>query len=114
MGDVRRKGPRSKRPLQGIPETSPYALTGSYSLAAPFSYSGEAYVCLAKICRSVDASGAGGAYGVLQVGRACLLSLWVCPPSPYRPRGRPRWAFGAAFALPRFYALCVSGTEMEV
>jgi len=30
-----------------------------------------------------------------------VFSLWACPPSPYRPRGRPRWASGAAFALPR-------------
>jgi hypothetical protein len=34
-----------------------------------------------------------------------VFSLWACPPSPYRPRGRPRWASGAAFALPRSFAL---------
>src|SRR5829696_6272925 len=33
-----------------------------------------------------------------------VFSLWACPPSPYRPRGRPRWATGAAFALPTYRA----------
>ena len=34
-----------------------------------------------------------------------VFSLWACPPSPYRPRGRPRWASGAAFALPMLHGV---------
>ena len=34
-----------------------------------------------------------------------VFSLWACPPSPYRPRGKPRWASGAAFALPMLHGV---------
>jgi len=42
-----------------------------------------------------------------------VFSLWACPPSPYRPRGRPRWASGAAFALLTYMA-AVSAADVAI
>ena len=64
-------------------------------------------VVLLKIRSGCKATCPPGRQGVSSV-----FSLWAClgmPALPIRPHWRLRWASGAAFALPRSYALSVSG-----